>query len=181
MILDFAPLERFFGHLPKDGDIELSLLKCHLLVEEVLSKIISTGVRRPNHIKEARLSFKQKLLLARAVAVSQSHEWIWTSAIKLNDARNELAHGLETNRIKEKVEAYIQFVESKCGAPNADLIAGPLQRVQWAAFHTFSGLTAIALSNPANTNRMAFTMVSGKNESHSDAQDSTQNALHQTS
>jgi len=39
MKADLTPLIRFIEHLPKNGDLELSLLKCHLLVEEVLTKV----------------------------------------------------------------------------------------------------------------------------------------------
>jgi hypothetical protein len=156
---DFAPLIRFISHLPKNGDPELSLLKCHLLVEEVLSEIIRTGVRRPDQVKQARLSFKQKLALARAVTVAHGEEWMWTSARKLNEARNELAHGLETNQINEKVEEYIQFVEGKCGQPALDAIGGPLQRLQWSAFHTFASLSAIAQLDISVINRSAFKIL----------------------
>lgn len=66
MKVDLAPLVRFMKYLPKDGDEDLALLKCHLLVEEMLTKLIERNLSHPEHLIDARLGFFQKMCIARA-------------------------------------------------------------------------------------------------------------------
>ena len=46
-------LSRFAEHLPKDGNAELSLLKVHLLIEELLNLVIVRNMKRPRIPRES--------------------------------------------------------------------------------------------------------------------------------
>jgi len=81
---DLKPLIRFMEHLPRNGDVELTTLKCHLLIEELLNKIISKNAASPKYIGQADLRFIQKMYLARAFAKTGIEPWVWGAIKKLN-------------------------------------------------------------------------------------------------
>ena len=148
MKFDLTPLTRFIEHLPRNGDLELSLLKCHLLVEEVLTKLILDSTKHPNYVQKARLTFAQKTSLARSVSNLEHRTWLWRAIAKLNDARNELAHGLSVEDIKAKLEEFVRFVEAEEGAPGSDVITQTFGRFHWAAYKVFGVLSAYAHFDP---------------------------------
>jgi hypothetical protein len=135
---NLLPLSRFVEHLPKDGDLELSLLKVHLLIEELLTLVIERNMKRPEFLEKARPEFQKKLYLAQGFLAGVSDtEWVWKAIFKLNEARNKLAHTLDKEELNQKLEAFMQFVESIDGPPPADAFNGPMQRFQLSAFKVF--------------------------------------------
>lgn len=94
--------ERFWENNP----YALSLLKGHLLVEEVLEEIIVSGCNDPSAVYEARLNFYSKTKIAQAIAGISSPAWHCSE--KLNSARNELAHGRDAKVLEEKIDALIR-------------------------------------------------------------------------
>jgi hypothetical protein len=134
------PLLRFLQHLPSNADSDLSVLKCHLLVEEVLSELIARNMKMRDFLPKARLSFVQKAALSRGLNEFPEDEWIWHAVAALNEARNALAHNLDRSVFASKLESFIQAVESKNGSPSAEVVSGPLGRFQWAAFHVYTYL-----------------------------------------
>ena len=144
MKLDLRPLVRFMECLPRDGDEELALLKCHLLVEEVLTKLIERRLRRPSYLPKARLSFEKKVWIARSLNDFEEPAWVWEAVKRLNEARNALAHGLKVENIQRKINAFIECVEAEQAAPNPEHLGGAIGQFQWAAFHVFSLLAAHA-------------------------------------
>jgi hypothetical protein len=148
MRLNLAPLSRFIKHLPKNGDIELGLLKCHLLVEEVLNRLISRKAINPEFLAKARLSFSQKVSLARALSDIDPEDWVWAALKKLNDARNELSHGLSAEQIDAKLNDFVFFVESYQGRPSQEEVSQTFGRFQWAAFKLFTRIVGYADFDP---------------------------------
>jgi len=128
--------------------MELALLKCHLLIEEVLTKIITRSAKHPEFILNAKLSFAQKASLARSLSDLEKETWAWGALRKLNDARNELAHGLAKPQIKAKLEEFITFVEAEQATPEKDVISPTFGRFQWAAFKLFAFFAAYAHFDP---------------------------------
>lgn len=148
MKLDLQPMIRFLGHLPKNGDTELSLLKCHLLIEEVLTKLIVKAAKHPEYVQKARLTFAQKSLIARSMSDLERETWLWGALKKLNDARNELAHGLSLEEIRSRLDDFIRFVEAEKGAPETDSIGPTFGAFHWAAFRVFTILSTYAHFDP---------------------------------
>lgn len=131
-------LNRFAEHLPKDGNTELSVLKTHLLIEEVLNLVIERNMKRPEFLQKARLEFEKKLQLVQGFLVgAPEDEWVWKSIAKLNEARNKLAHNLDNEVVERKLEAFMSSVESAVGPPPADAFHGPMQRFQLSAYALF--------------------------------------------
>ena len=145
---DLRPLIRFMEHLPKNGDVELTILKCHLLIEELLYIIIVKKADNTNYVESANLRFIQKMYLARAFTKSGIESWVWGAIKKLNKTRNELAHGLSTDEIKTEYESFIKVVESATGVPEDNLVTKNFSKFHWAAFKVFSSLSAYAHFDP---------------------------------
>ena len=150
MKANIEPLIRFIEHLPRSGDIELSLLKCHLLIEEVLTRLILRSAKHPEHIFKARLTFQQKTSIVRGLCDFESKVWVWDALSKLNSARNELSHGLSVEVIGAKVDDFILFVEREHGVPDEKLLSATFGHFHWAAFKLFTQLVAYAHFDPTS-------------------------------
>ncbi len=134
--------------LPNNGDVELAILKCHLLIEELLTKIITRRAINPHFVEKANLTFSQKVHLARAYSKLEKETWLWGSIRKLNGTRNELAHGLSVEQIQDKCNSFIEVVENAQGKPKENLLGPTFNRFHWAAFKVFSTLAAYAHFDP---------------------------------
>jgi hypothetical protein len=144
-------LSRFAEYLPKDGNAELSLLKVHLLIEELLNLVIERNMKRPDFLQEARLPFEKKLVLAQGFLNGASDaEWVWRAIGLLNQARNKLAHNLDNEVIERKLDAFINCVESVEGPPPADAFNGPMQRFQLSAFKVFMHTVHVVQIDPSD-------------------------------
>jgi hypothetical protein len=100
---------------PRRTDPTFSVLKAHLLVEEFLTEYLATKVTAARHLQNARLSFSQKLALARSMSPRHDDEFTWDRLAKLNSLRNELAHKRDPAAAAEKIEAFVS--EAKRLAP----------------------------------------------------------------
>lgn len=132
----FAPYVIDFGkHLPEDGNKELTLLKCHLLIEQLLVLVIERNMVRPKLLPD--LNFHKRLQLAQALTGVSKHEWIWTAIGLLNKARNTLGHDLDKRKMERELDEFMKYVESVEGVPPNDAFNGPMQRFQQSAFKVF--------------------------------------------
>ena len=144
MKYDLKPLNRFLEHLPKNGDVELAILKCHLLIEELLEKVITREAKNHGYLERAKLEFSQKMHLARAYSQLEQETWLWGAIKKLNDTRNELVHGLSPEALQKLCSSFIEIVESAQGKPEQDSLGPTFNLFHWAAFKVFAKLAAYA-------------------------------------
>ena len=149
--IDLLPLLRFMETLPKSGDVELTLLKCHLLVDEVLTNIICKSFKNQNYIKDARLTFAQKVKLARASIEIPHALWVWKALHLLNQARNELAHNLTKEQIEQKLETFTAYVKEHNTEMPEDALSEKFSRFHWAVFATYSVVSASANFDPSTS------------------------------
>lgn len=70
-------------------------LKAHLRIESLLDEIINMFVFHPEFILKARLTFAQKIKLARSISLDQSKDSVWGIIILLNNIRNDAIHNIE--------------------------------------------------------------------------------------
>jgi hypothetical protein len=159
--LDLTPLLRFMETLPKSGDVELTLLKCHLLIEEVLTQIISKALNNPEHVKGARLSFSQKTHITRATTELAHAPWIWQALKLLNKARNELSHNLTSHEIEEKLEKFIAHVKGHNNEIPEEALNEKFTRFHWAVFATYTVVASHANFDPASVKPL--TILGGGN------------------
>lgn len=103
-----ARRERFRAHLPDSSDLALITLKGHLLVEEILDDIIALHCKKPSALSEANMPFYLKARLAHALVGDDSLPCqVWPMIDALRVLRNELAHKLDSPKLKTAVSKFI--------------------------------------------------------------------------
>lgn len=112
---------------PKLGDPTYSILKAHLLFEELLHSHLQQVLPYANALKGARLSFVQLLAVAKASCadISPDH-WIWKAIGDLNKLRNMLAHEAQPKDFFERINKYTEFIteKAKCTLPEPEFSIG---------------------------------------------------------
>jgi hypothetical protein len=100
---------RFSEHMPESDDLTLIVLKGHLLIEEMLERIVKTIVAHGELLDDTKLTFAQKAALARAMCWSQQDSDVWPIIFSINSLRNEFAHQLESPKIETKINRTIEL------------------------------------------------------------------------
>ncbi len=108
---DTAEILRLIKYLPHGNDIDLIILKGHLLVEEQLIQLVKSKVKFPAAIANVNFGFYHLLCFAKALAYQSEFDWAWEALRKLNTIRNDLAHHLEPPTLLQKLEELIQLVD----------------------------------------------------------------------
>jgi len=94
--------------LPGSRDSTLVVLKAHLLAEEQLDCVLETMSRSPEALRDARLSFHQKLRVCNAL-LGDAREWRFLSA--LNALRNLLSHNAEVPDVDARIDKMISDLD----------------------------------------------------------------------
>jgi len=103
---------------PEPGDPTFSILKTHLLIEELLRTYLERQCAHPTVMRNAKLTYAQILQIARAFCPNVDEDyWVWKAMGDLNKLRNELAHKLEPAEFDKKVETYSEFIVAQSGIP----------------------------------------------------------------
>jgi hypothetical protein len=100
------------------GDPTYSLLKAHLLFEEMLQAYIKQKMPHPEALSGARLTFAQRLAIARAFSTElMPDDWRWHAIGQLNKLRNSLAHKRSTKDLATEIDQYAEMVEKHLKVP----------------------------------------------------------------
>jgi hypothetical protein len=102
---------RFTMGMAKLEDEHLHIMRGHLLIEERLRELISTQIKNPDALIEARLTFNQLLCIAKALYWETGSEWLWEGIMKLNNIRNSLSHKLMIENYDRDVDAFLRLIE----------------------------------------------------------------------
>ena len=88
--------KRFVAILPHGQDVELVLLKGHILIEQQVRLLIERRLRNPGALREANaeLESHQAIRLAQAFFPPDHQPETWRAVLKLNKMRNDIAHNL---------------------------------------------------------------------------------------
>lgn len=95
--------KRYKKLLPETKDVEVVVLKGHLIVEEMLYAIAEEHCSDVKAFREARLTFAQLLNVTRAMVRLPVLETCAPIIRKLNSLRNQLMHNLEPGGLDERV------------------------------------------------------------------------------
>lgn len=135
-------INRLADHMPSREQKDLSILKGHLLVEEQLNRLIEARLRNPIELGEARLTFYQKLCLAKSFSLNdRESDWVWVAIEKLNRIRNSLAHSLVDGGMEDRIMDFIQFVENSLYAPSQDDQIAEMDILNMAIFNVYHTLS----------------------------------------
>jgi len=99
-----ASIQRFTREMSTIDEMVHVLLKGHLLLEEALALIIDQHVFHREDLAEARLSFAQKLHIARSLCLRKNKLGEWDLVAAINGLRNDLAHRLDSPDREKKLE-----------------------------------------------------------------------------
>jgi hypothetical protein len=101
--------EHFRRLLPPLVNLELVVLKGHLLIEEQLQEFLRATSRHPKSLDDARLNFMQTAHLVRALGgLLYNDHSLWSLVVDLNKLRNRLAHRLEPGDIAAAVDSILR-------------------------------------------------------------------------
>jgi hypothetical protein len=83
--------------LEKVRNLDLTILKCHMLIEYMLNQFIDLTARTEDALYDSRFSFHQELCLAHMLGLP-ADPLLMPSLELLNTIRNSVAHTLVPNR-----------------------------------------------------------------------------------
>lgn len=123
-------LAAFKEHLLEVDEVALVTLKGHLLIEASLDRIIELMFFHPEHVSNARLSFFQKMNIARAFCLRKDDEGTWKAIADINSLRNEIAHNLKGEKLARKIaEVRHFFIAEFAGIQGDHLKDAPDQNI----------------------------------------------------
>jgi hypothetical protein len=123
---EFETSVRRFTQLMSDpGGLTTTILKGHLLIEEQLRDIIEAAVQDHRYVEKARLSFIQRLNIARAIAGHFNNSVVWEATVQLNAIRNRLAHKAEASLAPDLLSEFFSICESDTKFDAATQVESP--------------------------------------------------------
>jgi hypothetical protein len=78
--------DQFIEHMRQVDDVALAVLKGHLLIEGIIDNILEVIFFHPEQLQSARLTFLQKVALARAYALRKNKDRTWDLVLAINEA-----------------------------------------------------------------------------------------------
>jgi hypothetical protein len=96
--------ERFMEHMHQVDDVAVTILKGHLLIEEIIDNILEMIFFHAEELPGARLTFIQKVALARAYALRKNKDQEWNLVLAINELRNGTAHELVGEKRRRKLD-----------------------------------------------------------------------------
>ena len=107
--------KRFMDEINYVDDVAQIVLKGHLVIEELMTEAIERYVLNGEMVSDARLQFHQKLILCQSISVSEKNNPMWGLIAKINNARNNLSHSLNSDLRANKLESLKSNYEQQFG------------------------------------------------------------------
>jgi len=107
---DIYEITERFNNLIPSHELDLIVLKGHLLVEEILEDILNHFWKNNKYIKNCNLVFFKKLCISASL-VPEFPPSLYDAVKLLNEVRNSLAHKLEPQNYEEKIDRLIGMFE----------------------------------------------------------------------
>ena len=112
------PFQRLMAAVTQEpGDPTFSVLKAHLVFEELLRAYLQRKLQNSKALDGARLTFTQLLAVVRACSPVSGVTWHWEAIGKLNSLRNMLSHNLLPKERDARIQDFIAFVVASNGFP----------------------------------------------------------------
>jgi hypothetical protein len=91
-------------------DVDLLILKGHLLVERFLTSLIESYCFKPEFLDDAKLSFFNKVKLTRCFVMHpMPDDSIWDNIERLNRLRNEIVHKWKTKKREKLIRNFLTY------------------------------------------------------------------------
>lgn len=95
-------------HLPMVKDPTVVILRGHLLIEDLLDRLIAANLKNTHAIQNARLTFFQKLCMAQGIIGSSNKDDMWKPIEALNRLRNTISHNLPDETMSKKLDPVLE-------------------------------------------------------------------------
>jgi hypothetical protein len=115
-----AFIEKLRAHLGHVNEFVQLVLNSHLEVEGDLDKLVDRIFFHPEHLEDARLSFPQKVHIARSYTTESHNAKEWSVMLALHAMRNRIAHRSRNKVLKVNVTP-LREVTSKAFPSNMRL------------------------------------------------------------
>lgn len=139
--------ERLLAILQERDPLLDTVLRGHLLIEEVLDDLVTAYAFHPQYVSDLRLTFYHKLNVARAFNARHVDEPIWKAIGALNTLRNDLAHRLTSAEREERVRRFLESVREDIPKHAATKAAwdgtGSLEEVALALAYLVGSVTSM--------------------------------------
>ena len=99
-----ALLARISKFMKQESELELIILKGHLLIEEQLNNILEAARINQSKLGNLELQFFKKVLIANSLCWKSPDDEIWKFMLKINKLRNDLAHQLDSKKRDKLIE-----------------------------------------------------------------------------
>lgn len=102
---------QYFKHIKKKKDLDLIILKGHLIVEERINEVLEKKLK-PNLFKKVKdLRFPTRLVLLQIVVnFDKTFDQFFEAVEKLNGLRNKMAHNLESPELEKRVKEVVNLM-----------------------------------------------------------------------
>ena len=91
-------------------DPTVIILRGHLLIEDLLDRLIAAGLNNAHSIQNARLTFFQKLCIARGIIGSSNEDDMWKPIEVLNKLRNTISHNLPDEAMSKRLDPVLAAI-----------------------------------------------------------------------
>lgn len=105
---------RFISRLPHRKDVDLVILKAHLLMEEQVNAILRERLLNPDMLlREERFESLYRIRLAQSFFEPDYETWIWETLVKLNSLRKQVAHNIDPKGREDRMKDIVRRVTGK--------------------------------------------------------------------
>ncbi len=108
--------DRFLKLLPHGRELDLVILKAHLLIEEQVNALIQERLKNSSVILgEERFESYYRICLAQSFFPPDFQPWLWRALKQMNKLRNRVAHKIEPEGLDNVIEDLIQSMPGEFG------------------------------------------------------------------
>lgn len=140
--------KRFIVLLPHGQDVDLVILKAHLLVEEQVNAILEARLPNPAALlTEERFESVYRIKLAQSFFPEGSHDWVWRSLVQVNKLRNRVAHRIEAKGRDNLMRDIIDHIPG-AGKPKSESLQEDFEVAMWLLHNAVSLLVEPPRGSP---------------------------------
>ncbi|RYY82934.1 MAG: hypothetical protein EOO15_22225 [Chitinophagaceae bacterium] len=153
-------IDRFNTEMSAIDEMVHVLLKGHLLLEEALAQLIDQLVFHQKFLSEAKLTFAQKVHIARSMCLRKADAGAWGILLAVNGLRNDLAHRLNSPEREKRVEKVknLFFKDASDNERIKDIMAMRDHEIVMSACAHCAGFLTAATSDLRSLREIIFTM-----------------------
>jgi hypothetical protein len=147
-----SAFRRFLNRLPHGKEIDLVILKAHLLIEEQVNEISRERLKNPSVLlDEERLESLDRIRLAQSLFEPNFQPWLWHALRKLNKLRNRIAHNIEPKGINDLIDDLIKSIPGSFHKDEDATRQDRLELSMWSLFEAVSALVEPEAQHPSGT------------------------------